>query len=313
MTKIRLEEFEKYVLKHPRVALGLSAVTLGYVGLRTLRFLKNSIVALTRKGYNLIERYGAGSWAVVTGASDGIGRQFSLTLAQQGFNIVLIARNKAKLEAVESEIKAQSPGVSTRIIIADFEQSAELGFFERIVEQLDDLDVSLLVNNAGVGIYTRFEKATQANLRSMLNINVYPTVLLTNLLIPKMLKRANRSGIINVGSGLGTVPVPYASTYSGTKALVNFFTQAIAFEFRDRIDILAHLCGRVSTKWNNFAPTSFSMLTPKEAVEGILRELGSETNSGGNWKHQFLLNFLPFAPIHKQILKVIEAQQRNHQ
>eukprot|EP01017_Pseudomicrothorax_dubius_P028482 TRINITY_DN3385_c0_g2_i3.p1 TRINITY_DN3385_c0_g2~~TRINITY_DN3385_c0_g2_i3.p1 ORF type:complete len:313 (-),score=77.40 TRINITY_DN3385_c0_g2_i3:99-1037(-) len=311
MSKAGLEELEKYVVKHPRVALGLSALALGYVGLKSLCFLKTSFLAFARREYNLQERYGRGSWAVVTGASDGIGKQYCLSLAQRGFNIVLIARNKTKLEAAESEIKTQSPGVSTRIVIADFEQSVEAGFFERIVEQINDLDISILVNNAGVALLSYFEKETQAHLRSMLNVNVYPVVLLTNLLLPKMLQRSHRSAVINISSGLGTLPVPYATIYSASKALVDFFSRAIDIELGHKIDVLSHLCATVSTKMNGYEETGFFVLTPKVAVEGILKVLGKEPSSSGNWRHKIMNGLLPVMPIKEELRKKIDGWNKN--
>src|SRR5689334_5078204 len=77
---------------------------------------------------NIGDRYGKGSWAVVTGGSDGIGRAFCEELAQQGLNIVLIARNKDKLEKVAQEIK-QKAKIETKIIVADFTRSSSPGFF----------------------------------------------------------------------------------------------------------------------------------------------------------------------------------------
>eukprot|EP01017_Pseudomicrothorax_dubius_P041853 TRINITY_DN6756_c0_g1_i7.p1 TRINITY_DN6756_c0_g1~~TRINITY_DN6756_c0_g1_i7.p1 ORF type:complete len:245 (+),score=21.98 TRINITY_DN6756_c0_g1_i7:65-799(+) len=238
--------------------------------------------------------------------------RYSLTLAERGFNIVLIARNRAKLESVESEIKTQSPGVSTRIVVCDFENSPEPGFFERIDDQIKDLDISLLINNAGVGIENFFEKETQAGLRSLLNINVYPVALLTHLIVPRMLKRSKRSGIINVSSRLGTFPTGYLANYCGSKALADFFSRALAVELGEKIDVLSHVCGSLATKMTTFNHKSFFVLSPKEAVDGILRELGSESTSGGNWRHQLNIRILPYVNLTETIKKGLLANPENN-
>ena len=102
-----------------------------------------------RKPHNLIERYGKGSWAVVTGATGGLGEAFCKELAELGFNIALISRNKARLEATEKYLNLSFPNVKTRIVQADFSESMTPDFYQNIWRELDDLDISLLINNAG--------------------------------------------------------------------------------------------------------------------------------------------------------------------
>lgn len=99
---------------------------------------------------NLRESYGENCWAVVTGASDGIGLGFCEELAAAGINVCLIARNTAKLTKVAEQLSSANPSIQTRIITADFTDSQREGFFERILEGLGDIDVGILVNNVGI-------------------------------------------------------------------------------------------------------------------------------------------------------------------
>jgi len=98
----------------------------------------------------LIERYGRDSWAVVTGASDGIGAEYASKLASLGFNIVLVSRTQSKLEAVESRIKSESPSVKTRIVQIDLAGTPSFDHYRKIFNATKDLDVSFVVANAGM-------------------------------------------------------------------------------------------------------------------------------------------------------------------
>ena len=110
-----------------------------------------------RKPLDLAERYGKGSWAIVTGASAGIGEQFCIHLARLGFNIVLISRTKKNLDAVAENLKKENPGIRTRVIAQDLGKDCLVSSIEKIVEEVKDLDVSMLLNNAGAANVGTFE------------------------------------------------------------------------------------------------------------------------------------------------------------
>jgi short-subunit dehydrogenase len=123
-----------------------------------------------------MERYGdktapGGSWAVVTGASDGIGAEFCRQLARDGFNIALVSRTLSKLQSVEKEVKAINPNVKTRIVQADFAGNANLPFYENLYKQLDDLDIAILINNAGVMHVGPFEALSVQKMKDTLDVD----------------------------------------------------------------------------------------------------------------------------------------------
>jgi 17beta-estradiol 17-dehydrogenase / very-long-chain 3-oxoacyl-CoA reductase len=110
-----------------------------------------SVYNLTlRRPLDITERYGKGTWVVITGCTAGIGEAFSHEFASRGFNIVLLSRSKAKLEKVDADLKKKYPAVRTIIIVADFGNRNDIKFYEDIHEQLKDLDISILINNVGV-------------------------------------------------------------------------------------------------------------------------------------------------------------------
>ena len=136
---------------------------LGYVN---RQYLRTKMDHLTRYG-------GKGTWALVTGATDGIGLEFCKQLARDGFNICLVSRTESKLKGVvESELKEF--GVETRIVIADFGlDSHNMAFYENIKEQVKDLDVGLVVLSAGVSHPGTIESQKPADQQAMLDINSY--------------------------------------------------------------------------------------------------------------------------------------------
>jgi short-subunit dehydrogenase involved in D-alanine esterification of teichoic acids len=101
--------------------------------IRGLSTVVNDIrIAMTPINVEWAAKYGLGSWAVITGCTEGIGKAFSFTLAEIRFNLCLISRNKAKLETLQAELKAKYPMIETRIIVADF-SSYSTEFYDRIV------------------------------------------------------------------------------------------------------------------------------------------------------------------------------------
>lgn len=150
------------------------AVGLSYCAYKVFNFIKNGISSLLIFEQNLIHKYGDGTWAVITGASDGIGKAFAFQLAQRGFSIVLIARNKDKLDSVQKEIKEKYSNIKTRVVVADFVKSADEGFFEKIEAQIQDLDISILVNNVGILFKGHFHETKVSDLRDSVVVNCLP-------------------------------------------------------------------------------------------------------------------------------------------
>jgi 17beta-estradiol 17-dehydrogenase / very-long-chain 3-oxoacyl-CoA reductase len=236
---------------------------------------------------DLIEKYGKGSWAVITGGSDGIGRGFAEQLAKRGFNLVLIARNKAKLEQVANEINVLNPEIKIKIVVADFHYAANLTFFDDIHNQIKDLDVSILVNNVGIDIIKPFEEISEEYLRNLLTINTFPIVLLTKKLINHFISRPKKSAIINLSSASAVIEMPYVTTYSSTKSFDHHFTLSLEIEY-PQLDILSVRPGYVSTAMTDRKEISFDTISSNDCAEGSLRELGRYSHTFGHVKHEFI-------------------------
>jgi hypothetical protein len=178
-------------------------------------------------GSTLLRKAWQGRWALVTGASAGIGEALAVELAAAGVHLVLTARRRERLEALASRLKTEYK-VETRVLVADLEQaSAPQGLFEATEGQGTEIDV--LINNAGFGLYGEFHKSDLDRLLAMVEVNCLVVVHLTRLFLPKMNLR-RRGDVMIVASTAAYQPVPYISTYAATKAFDRFLAEALAEE-----------------------------------------------------------------------------------
>jgi hypothetical protein len=167
--------------------------------------------------------------ALVTGASGGIGRAFALALGERGYDVVLVARDTARLEAVAKEIEA-GPGGVVEVLSADLADPMGLATVEaRVADPARPVD--LVVNNAGFGTYGRFTDLPVDREAQQIQLNVLALMRLTHAGLTGMVARG-AGGVINVASIGGLQPTPGYATYSATKAFVISFTEALHEELK---------------------------------------------------------------------------------
>ena len=178
----------------------------------------------------------AGSTALVTGATAGIGHEFATQLAARGQDLVLVARDTARLEAVASDLRT-TYGVQVEAIAADLVDRDQLA---RVEARLADRDrpVDLLVNNAGFGLKKRFLDNDVEAEQAMLDVLVTAVMRLTHAALGPMTERG-RGGIINVSSVAAFLP---RGTYAAAKAWVNSFSEWAAHEYRSQGVTVMALC-----------------------------------------------------------------------
>lgn len=165
-----------------------------------------------------------GKWALVTGASAGIGVALARELARRGAKLILTARRKDRLASLAAEFAAQ--GVETRIVAADLNDPAAP---QQIYDAVQDLAVDILVNNAGLGQYGRFHESRPEQEFSMVRVNCEAVVRLSRLFVPRMVER-RRGWVLVVSSVASFQPLPYLSTYAATKAFDRLFALGLAEE-----------------------------------------------------------------------------------
>lgn len=168
-----------------------------------------------------------GSFALVTGASAGIGKELARSFAAEGHGLVLVARREAELEKLAAELAAEHK-VDVRIHACDLGRAdAREGLFAAT----KDLEIEFLVNNAGFGSNGPFWENDAEREVGMVDLNVTALTHLTRHYLPGMVAR-RRGRVLNIGSTAGFQPGPFMATYYATKAFVNSFTEALAFELR---------------------------------------------------------------------------------
>ncbi|XP_034667785.1 hydroxysteroid dehydrogenase-like protein 1 [Drosophila subobscura] len=174
---------------------------------------------------SLKERFG--EWAAITGSSDGIGKEYAKELARQGINVVLIARNQEKLQAVVREIESESK-VQTKIVIADFTKGAEV--YQHIEKELASLPIAILVNNVGIGHPAPIHKWTQESTQNIIETNIMAVSQLSRHFFQRMKAEKIKGAIVNVSSGTEHQPLPYGAYYAASKAYNRSFTLALQCE-----------------------------------------------------------------------------------
>ncbi len=187
----------------------------------------------------------SGPWALVTGASSGIGRELALLCAGDGRPVILVARGRERLESVAREIR-EAHGVETLVLASDL---ARAGAGERLFSETErrGLEVDFLMNNAGFGMSRRFARVPLETQQAMIALNLVALADLCRLFLPGMLARG-RGRILNVGSGAGYVPGLGFTAYAATKAFVLHLTEGLAGELAGSGVTASVLCpGPVNT------------------------------------------------------------------
>lgn len=238
---------------------------------------------------NSVSKYGANkkdltraSWAVVTGATDGIGREFALQLARKGFNIVLVSRSPEKLGSVAAEIEAATPGVRTKTQAIDFALGDERQY-EGLEHTVKGLNVGVLVNNVGKShnMPVTFTETSEEEMEDIIEINVVSVLRVSKMIIPGMVDR-KRGLVLNLGSFAGQVTTPMLATYAGSKAFLSGWSQALGEEVkRSNVDVSLLNTYFVVSNLSKIRKSSAMIPTPKQYVTQVLKTLGRNGGAVG--------------------------------
>lgn len=201
----------------PLWLLALLSISSLYILKFLFSILRWVYVYFLRPAKNL-KKYG--SWALITGPTDGIGKAFAFQLARKGLNLVLVGRNPDKLNDVSTAILAKFGKIEIKTVVVDFGGDLLEGV-KRIEGVIEGLEVGVLINNVGVSYpYARFfHEVDEKLLADVIKINVEGTTRVTQAVLPGMLKR-KRGAIVNIGSGAAIVipSDPLYSVYAAAKA-----------------------------------------------------------------------------------------------
>lgn len=226
----------------------------------------------------LRERYG--EWALVTGASSGIGREFARALAREGISCALAARREDRLRDLAEELE-KANGVATRVVAVDLSEAEGADALARAVA---DLPIGILVNNAGHGLAGRFSKLDGERMRKMVVLNCVTPVVLTHRILPGMLE-AGRGAVIVTGSVAGKQPLPLHAVYGATKAFDQHFGESLWGELRGTgVDVLVLEPGSTESEFHETAGELPHAGQPAhDVVEAALDALGHQPSLVPTW------------------------------
>jgi short-subunit dehydrogenase len=223
-------------------------------------------------------------WSLVTGASSGIGAEFAKQLADRGSKLVLVARREDRLEEVADSLPTES-----RVVAIDLLEDDAI---DKLNLATTDIDIAVLVNNAGFGDYGEFTKIEPDRAVRMIQLNVQKLVELTHAFLPHMIE--NKHGaIINLASTSAFQAVPFMSLYAATKAFVLHFSEGLWAETRKKGVTVQALCpGFTKTEFFDQANLPTSVAFGTKSVEYVVRTSLNALDKGRQYYIPGWVNYL---------------------
>lgn len=260
---------------------------LGLLALLRIIYLFFTFVYTYIRPSSILKYKTDGAYAVVTGATDGIGKAIALELAGRGFNLVLHGRDTNKVEAVTREALEINPDLDIRSIIQDSSVNNLID-----ISAIQKLPITVLVNNVGIGPIKAFSQFSRAEIEATVNVNILFPTHLTNSLLPFL---SGPALILNISSYAGIHPPPYLAIYAATKAYNNAFSKSLSVEL-DAVETISILTGSVHTG-SNKKPVSFLRPSSRHFAKKVLSVVGCGKKSVmPYWPHAvqtYLLSLLP--------------------
>lgn len=196
-------------------------------------------------------------YALITGASSGIGATYADRLARQGYDLILVARNQHRLERLATQLNANTQR-DIHVVVADLNLPADLARIEQILH--DDSRISLLVNNAGIGATASLLDSDADKMEAMILLNVLALTRLAKAAATNFVAQG-RGTLINIGSIVAVAPKLLNGVYGGTKAFVQAFTESLEHELSDKgVRVQVVLPGAIATEFWNVAGLPVSNL-----------------------------------------------------
>src|ERR1035441_7762359 len=256
-----------------------------------------------------------GKWALVTGASAGIGVALARELAGHGAKLILTARRRDRLEAVAAELEAK--GTEVRIVVADLNDTDAP---QQIYESTEGagIPVDILINNAGLGQFGAFATSPVEQELSQVRVNCEAVVRLSRLFVPRMVER-RRGWVLVLASTASFQPIPYLTTYAATKVFDRFFALGLAAEVaRFGVKVTALCPGPTESEFFEVARSNAFKGRGVQSAEDVARQgiaalaRGQRTiipNFGGRFA-AFLVRLLPTGLITASIEKAVRRRAK---
>ena len=237
-------------------------------------------------GPNVKSRYPKNAYAVITGGNRGIGRGYAEEFARQGLNLLLIARTlksndpskKGETLMDAKEELTNKYGVDVRIHQADISMN-DRGTWDEITEQLHDINVAVLVNNAGISYESAmyFTEVDTNRIDVLIGLNVMALTRMTRIVLDQWEENNEKGDIVNITSYAGVNPAgdPLYAVYSGTKAYVQFFSRSLHYELRSKgINVECHVPHFVTSRMSRIRRSSIMVPSEKAWAKAAVQNIG---------------------------------------
>ncbi|KAJ9176264.1 hypothetical protein P3X46_011599 [Hevea brasiliensis] len=267
----------------------------------SLSFLNWVYATFLRPPKNLREKYG--SWALITGATDGIGKAFAYQLAQKGLNLILVSRNPSELKNVSNEIQVESPDSKIKTVVFDFSREMQSGI-QLIEEAIKGVDVGVLINNVGI-TYPQarfFHEVDEQVWMDIVRVNLEGTSRVTKAVLPRMLGR-KRGAIVNIGSGAAIVVPshPLFTIYAATKAYIDQLSRSLYVEYKScgidvQCQVPLYVATKMTSKVASIERSSLFIPSAEGYAKAAIHKIGFEGRCTPYWPHSiqwFFCHLLP--------------------
>lgn len=273
---------------------------------------KNIMNLSTNEKTRLKTNYG--EWAIITGASSGIGLELATQLADAGFNLLIHSRQEEKLQEVQRKLKSLYP-VDIKLVASDVSESEGI---DAIIQASQGLTIGLLIVSAGYATSGNFVDNSVHSEINMLNVNCVALLALTHYYSQQFVQQ-KRGGIIVMSSMVAFQGTPYAANYAATKAYVQTLAEGLAVELKPHgVDVLAAAPGPVESGFGHRANMKMAMaLKPSQVGVPILKALGRKTTVLPGFLTKLLVYSLRTVPrwgkvkIMAKVMGGMTAHQRN--
>lgn len=258
-------------------------------------FVHGIFARLIRPGKDVKKIYG--TWAVVTGGTDGIGYAMAEEFARKGMNVMLISRTLSKLTNCKDELASLYPKIEIRTLDIDFSKFDEAAR-KRVADAVKGLDVGVLVNNVGVSYpFTKyFDELTDNEVAGLIALNIDSTTWMTRIVLPLLVEK-KKGAIVNISSIAGVSNSPLLAQYGAAKSYIAMFSRALNVEYKSKgIHVQCQVPMFVATKLAKLRKASLFVASPKAYAKAAVRAIGFETVVSPYWSHAlqvYLLTTLP--------------------
>lgn len=242
-------------------------------------------------------------YALITGATDGIGKSLAKEFVRRGFRVILVSRSLEKLTIVKQEFQSLYPKSTIELLPVDFSYSHRnpIKFYNDFFDSIQNFNISVLVNNVGVSTVKFLSNESFESIESMIGVNIYPSTMITHRLLKTFLSRfeetKQKSLVINLSSVMEEMISTGSAVYSATKRYNAFFSEGLRYEYLGKIDFAVIKPGLVitpMTQKNNIQQMPLGTDSDTFA-KAVLDSLHQGVNHS-YWKHRILGFFLNLPP-----------------